>query len=90
MFIKNMKKLITIVALLLSLSTIAQKKDSVEKVYEIELNENQIQIFYKALDISKQAIQTSGIPMNTGLETIRNVDSLQTIIRKVYADKNKK
>jgi len=85
-----MKKLITIVALLLSLSTIAQKKDSAEKVYEIELNENQIQMFYKALDISKQAIQVSSIPMNTGLETIRNVDSLQTIIRKVYADKNKK
>lgn len=85
-----MKKIITLVAILLSLSSIAQKADSTEKVYEIKLNENQIQIFYKALDISKQAIQTSSIPMNTGIETIRNVDSLQTIIRKVYADKNKK
>lgn len=85
-----MGKIITIITLLSSFSTIAQKKDSVENNYEIKLNESQVQMFYKTLEVSKQAIQTSTIPMNTGIETIRNVDSLQTIIRKVYADKNKK
>jgi hypothetical protein len=85
-----MKKIITVIAVLFSFSTIAQKKDSVEKVYEVKLNESQIQMFYKTLEVSKQAIQQSTIPMNTGLETIKEVDSLQAVIRKVYIDKNKK
>jgi len=85
-----MKKILIIAAILFTLSASAQKKDSVEKQYEIKLNESQIQMFYKTLEVSKQAIQQSTIPMNTGLETIKDVDSLQAVIRKVYIDKNKK
>jgi len=82
-----MKKNLIIAAILFTLSASAQKKDS---TYDIKLNESQIQMFYKTLEVSKQAIQQSTILMNTGIETIKEVDSLQAVIRKVYIDKNKK
>lgn len=75
-----MKKLLTITALFMLFSF----KTNNVKQYNVKLDENQIQMAYQTLEVCKQAIHTSQIPMNQGEQVIKNIDSLQTILRNTY------
>ena len=55
-----------------------------EKEYKVKLTEGEIIMLYQTLEVSKAAIPTSTIPFNTGVQALKSIDSLQTILKREY------
>lgn len=78
-----MKNIISFLAIVISLSASAQDSTN-EKQYKINLTESQINTLYQTLETSRNAVMTSTLPMNEGVPVLKNIDSLQSFLRKEY------
>lgn len=89
-----MKKIILLLSVFFTLAASAQTIDSThEKEYTLKLNDAKIKMLYQTLEVSRSATMSSQIPMIDGVQNIKNIDSLQEILRKTYqnqADTTKK